>query len=151
MKKIVVSVFLCCLVFLSLKANQKNVFNSFDEFNGICEFYCSTEQNTNNFILSNISCGNGCFVRCNLKSAKYVYGKLTNVEGFKIEFDEKIDLSKFEIKILKEEKIDDMQISYGFSNHFSKSIFIDGKKANVQIVEKENSTVLASPIIFSSY
>lgn len=55
------------------------------------------------------------------------------------------------IRIIKKETIEDLEISYGCTPYYSKKILLDGKAANVQIVEKEGYVIVGMPIIYSGF
>ena len=151
MKKIVVAIFNASLVLISTSFHKKDELLPFYESSGICEFYCEGVLNNSNFISSIISCGDYFFVTTNLKCAKKVFNDLINVKSFKIIFENDFDVSKLKLMYIKTEKVQDMKISYAFSNYFKSSVCVDGKKANIQIVEKENKVIIGSPIIMGSY
>lgn len=151
MKKIVVTIFIVLLILISSSFHKKDVLEIFTSSDGICEFYCEGVLKNTSFISSIISSGEGYFVTTNLKSAKKVFNDLKNVKSFKIKFKNNFEISKLKLKYIKTEFVDDMKISYAFSNYFDNGICIDGKKSNVQIVEKQNKLVIGIPIIMGSY
>ena len=151
MKKIVVALFIASLVLISTNFHKKDELLPFSESFGICEFYCEGVLNNSNFISSVISCGENFFVTTNLKCAKKVYNDLLNVKSFKVVIEDDFDVTKLKLQYIKTENVEDMKISYAFSNYFKSSVCVDGKKANVQIVEKNNKIIIGSPIIMGSY
>lgn len=151
MKKIVVTVFIVLLILISSDFHKKDALNIFSSSDGVCEFYCEKVLKRSNFISSIISSGDGYFVTTNLKCAKKVFEDLKNVKSFKIIFKNNFEISKLKLKYIKTELVEDMKISYAFSNYFDNSICIDGKKSNIQIVEKESQVIIGVPIIMGSY
>lgn len=151
MKKIIAFLFIFSFIFMAFIDNKSEI-QILQGYSGECEFYCQNIKKYSNFITNVTQSGQYLFVSSNLSSAKKVYNDLENVKGFKITFNDKdIDLSNLNIKFLESEIVENMQIKYGFSNYFKRSIFMKGKKINVQIAVREDSLILGTPLILSSY
>ena len=58
---------------------------------------------------------------------------------------------RLNLKLIRRECIDDISILYGYTPYYSKTILIDGKSSNVQIVEKEGYVIVGLPIIYSGF
>ena len=151
MKKIVVAIFIAILIAISTNFHKKDELSIFVSNEGICEFYCEKVLKNSSFISSILSSGDGFFVSTNLKSSKKVYDDLLNVKSFKIILNKDFEISKLKMQYIKTEMVEDMKISYGFSNFFNNCVCIDGKKANIQIVERQDKIIIGVPIIMGSY
>lgn len=67
-----------------------------------------------------------------------------------IEFDVSKICTLLKAKIVKTEQVENMNITYAYSPFISKHLFIDGKKTNLQIVERSNDIILGWPLILGS-
>lgn len=154
MKNIVVFVLIFCLLFFcsAFEKNNNFLLQMYEE--GQAEFFVlSFQENLPEFAKSQKS-GNGYFITCDLKLAKYLLKDLKNVAGVTIKTNGEIDknlLNKLQIKILKTEEIYGRKIVYGFSNFFDQFVFMQNKKVNLQIVENNGKLIIGNPIIFGSY
>lgn len=79
---------------------------------------------------------------------------LQNAEGVILNFEsgDAYDIAtRLDVKIVKEEIVDEMKIIYGYTNLYSDFIYIDGKQSNVQIVQNQGGVTAGFPIILSGY
>jgi len=78
---------------------------------------------------------------------------LQRAEGIIIVFDKNVEEVKkiLNFQQIKCEKIENMDIFYGYSNLYSKFIYLEGKQANVQIVAKGEQTIAGFPLILSGF
>ncbi len=101
-----------------------------------------------------------CFVK--EKDGKLVYelqdmqniSDVQNAEGLILTFDGcNLDnvRAKLDVRVIKEEIVEGINIIYGYTAYYTDFIYIDGKQANVQIVENEDSIIAGFPIILSGY
>lgn len=80
-------------------------------------------------------------------------GDLSNNEGVIITIDGEIDkaIESFDIKIIKTEEIEGLNVLYGYTNMYNDFIYIDGKQSNVQLVQNQNEIIVGFPIILSGF
>lgn len=78
---------------------------------------------------------------------------LQRADGIIVIFDKSVDEVKkiLNFQPIKCEKIENMDIFYGYSSLYSKFIYLDGKQSNVQIVAKGDQTIAGFPLIFSGF
>lgn len=55
------------------------------------------------------------------------------------------------LSLASEQKIDGMKIIYGYTSSYKDSQFIDGKKINVMLVEKDDCVLVGFPIIMTGF
>ncbi len=60
-------------------------------------------------------------------------------------------LSKIRFQELYSENLEGIEITYGFSPCYPTSIFLDGKKVNVQVAKKDGRVVVGFPMILTGY
>lgn len=100
-----------------------------------------------------IESGGLSYVSCDITNYSHLKNKLKNIRGMTIKFDNmSYDsfIKNFNVKIIKEEVVDDLQVVYGYSNNWSSHIFIDNKMSNVQIVKAEK-LVVGVPAIYDCF
>ncbi len=78
----------------------------------------------------------------------------TKTEGVMLKFskDKKQEIMEnFNVKVIKKEQIDGLNIIYGYTDFYSNFIYIKGKQSNVQIAESDDCVIVGFPIIYSGY
>ena len=60
-------------------------------------------------------------------------------------------IKDFDIKIIKAENIDGLNVLYGYTNIYSDFIYVYGKQSNVQLVESQNKIIVGFPLILSGF
>lgn len=102
-----------------------------------------------------VECGNKIFNYGTLSQAKNNLSALKQKsDSFQfcleeIELDSLFKLLKFQE--IKTSEIDDIMIIYGYTPYGEKSIYLDGKKVNVQIAVRENKLIVGFPMILTGY
>jgi len=82
-----------------------------------------------------------------LNELKDLEGVIMTFEGKEIE-----EVSgSLNVKLIKEERVDDMEIIYGYTDMYNDSIILDGKKANVQMLKSQDKVIVGLPIILSGF
>lgn len=80
--------------------------------------------------------------------------ELANLDGIIMTF-ENLELEtvakNLNLKKVKQELVDDMEIIYGYSDLYDDFIYIDGKQTNVQMLKKQNEVIVGFPIILSGF
>ncbi len=152
MKIIAVFIFLIILFsFFRIEQNEEllNVSND-----GICEFFVGGEVSNFPDYISVSKFNGGAFISCKINFGKLLLSQLENVKGVTIrlkKYSYEELLSKFKVRILKEEIIDEKKIIYGFSDFLNEGVFLDHKKVNIQIVVNGDSLIAGTPLILGSY
>ncbi len=80
--------------------------------------------------------------------------ELNEIEGVILTFeDEELDeiAHRLNLKMVREEVIDDMKLIYGYTDLYDDFIYLDGKQTNVQILKRQNEVVAGFPIILSGF
>lgn len=101
--------------------------------------------------------GTGAFnvYTCNLSGAANVIDGVDGVLGAAVFYDAKLTLSdvleEYGAKAVSIEKGEDCTLIYAYSEGCGRGVVTDGKKINLQIVLKENATVVGSPLVMGSY
>lgn len=118
---------------------QKVCFVSGEEFGD--EFEC-------------VKCGEKVFNFCSYDEAKAKTNLAKKADAVQFYADEKelgAMLKQIKFQQLFTEKVEQIEIFYGFSPCFSSSIMLDGKKVNVQIAKKDGKVILGFPMIMTGF
>ena len=119
--------------------------------------YCLNICNdlTNCEIINN---GNGYIIKTDINNAKLVKSKVSNILGESVRFKSTINKANdiidfYNLKIIKEEKIEDILCIYGYceNNDFNNSILIDNNKVNLQVAFSNGYMTIGTPIILGDY
>lgn len=152
MKKIVVFLMILACVCSTLNFKKSSLF----DLEGVERVCFISEKNYQNEEISTVECGNKFFNYCSFSTAK------RNIENWKNDLDgiqfyykdtnlEQI-LKNLKFQQISEQKLDNLQIFYGFTPYYSDCIVLEGKKINVQIVVSEEGTILAGfPVVLTGY
>ena len=95
-------------------------------------------------------------VTCEKKDMEKVKAKIGKTLGYTVRFSgdrSAVDslLSEYGVVIRERQKIDGVEIIYGYSNRLSGGVELNGKKVNVQINYKSNAIAMGTPLIMGSY
>ena len=100
-----------------------------------------------------VECGNDVIVFSNIEDAREIYYdlepkctvlSLQNTSLYQIK-----DLLKINYSFNQD--LEGLTITYGYTPSFDKFQYVDGKKINVQIVEKSDEMLIGFPIIMTGY
>lgn len=157
MKKIIVGLLilscLCsCFCFSNLEKTIYSIFGNFDVVR-VC-VVDDKEWEDDDDSISSVVCGDKIFH----------YGTFDEIKNRDLNFDD-VDSIQFYIvgatlseieeklggEIVFSEKIDEKNVTYLFVSCWKKSVAVENKKVNCQIVERENDIVVAFPMILTSY
>ena len=88
-----------------------------------------------------------------LKSEENSFNYINNSDGMLMVFDLGKDdvLNNLSAKIVMEENIEGLYITYAYSTLYNDFIYVNGKQVNVQLVQKNGKTVAGMPLILSGF
>lgn len=90
-----------------------------------------------------------------LSAAGIIVSDVDNILGAAVYYDDELSLDDvleaYDAVSLIIQSGEDCVIVYGYSDGCGKTVSVDGKKVNVQIVLKKGRTVVGSPLIMGSY
>ena len=151
MKKVLVFVFLlCCLGATFVFKNGKNPIFSLP-----AEEVCFVDEEDCSDLLEaeTVRCGDLIFHFCSLEKAKENFDKIKfeAVQFYfsSIQVDEVLRLLKADV--ISEENVDGLKIVNAYTPYFSKSVFVENKKVNLQIASRENKIVAGFPMLLTGY
>lgn len=154
MKKILSFVFIFVLLGFAFKKAPKtpNMFSFFASDN--VEFYClaSTNQDVPSYV-GTLNNGSFLIVKTTANLSNLVYKKLNNIRGVAISTSKTSSqiLKHFNVLVSHTENVGNQTHIFGFSASLTNFVFLKGKKINVHIVEDNNKTIFATPVIYTSY
>lgn len=95
-------------------------------------------------------------VTCEKKDMEKVKSRIGKTLGYTVRFsgdsgDVKELLDDYNVVIRETQKINGVEIIYGYSNRLSGGVEINGKKVNVQINFENNKIAMGTPLIMGSY
>ena len=144
--------FLLILSALASTFVLKNEAGDIFSFDG-CEQVCFVSER--DFGFESQRSGDKIFNFCSYEKAKEIYDdvkdELDGIQFYFKTFDKEKFYKKFRVYELSKSQIDDMDIVYGYTPFFEKAMIIEGKKANFQLVQNEEWTILGFPIILTGY
>ena len=152
MKKLFVFLFLiCCLGATFAFKNEKTPIFAFNEIDEVCFV---DDKNYENLDLEAVNCGDLVFNFCSLSVARENFSKIDDAKAVQIYLSdislEEI-LKKLDAKIVSEENVQNIQIINAYTPHFSKSVFVEHKKVNLQIAFKDGQIVAGFPMILTGF
>ena len=135
--KAIIFFIVCSVVILPLYQVQRG--DVFD-IDGVEEVYFVKIQN-----------GKQCYEKQENKT--FSIEDLSNNEGVILTVNKGLDcvIKDFDIKIIKAENIDGLNVLYGYTNIYSDFIYVYGKQSNVQLVESQNKIIVGFPLILSGF
>lgn len=100
-----------------------------------------------------VECGETFFNYCTYSQAlEKINGN--SVKGFQLYFNNKSPEWLFEVlsvEVIKKEEIEDIVIYTGFTPYWQTYVFVEEKKANIQIAVKNGNIVTGFPAILTGY
>ena len=97
-------------------------------------------------------------IKTDINNAKLVKSKVSNILGESVRFKSTINKANdiidfYNLKIIKEEKIEDILCIYGYceNNDFNNSILIDNNNVNLQVAFSNGYMTIGTPIILGDY
>lgn len=146
---IILAIVIVSLLFSSM--NNNLLFDLFEQnTSGEVVFYCSELEDVD---LKNEQNGEAFIYRTTGEKAGDVFKKLHSCYGVEMTLSNPDSLNYFfnKITIVKIEKIENIAITYAFSENIMFNGFVNNQKCNIQIAESEHSIKIGFPIIFSSF
>lgn len=154
MKKLI-AILLVVLSLLFVKS-PFSLSNVSANYHGTYTFY--SMQNLDDERVDVTKSGGGYLICCSNKVASEIYSKLNlnMLQGESFSFlgemgDVNKILSKLNVSKLKEEKVGDIYIVYGYSPNIKKSIDVDDQKINIQIALSDKKITVGTPLILGGY
>lgn len=155
MKHIFSFLLVICLLAISFvfSNNEAEMLSYFKT--GQCEFVVSKNVDTS-FLPKDakvVVSGDNVIITFHASLARYIYHKVGEPKGIVFKFEGDFDSlnHNLNLKYFKDKKIKNENHYYAFSNKFERFVFVNGKKINMHIVEKDNMLVVGFPIILTSY
>lgn len=133
------------LAYLTISQNATYVLNCYDQ-----------NQHLNN--VERVFNGNITIIKTNKENAKQVFKNSNKIisESWEIEtstpqnvVDELI--KNLKIEVISYEKLDGILVINGYTKMIKNYVVNNGEKQNIQIAQRENFVVLATPLILHSY
>lgn len=155
MKKIILFlVFLAILLIGSFNNNKLIQLCSVFDYADL-SFFCEDYNNISEpNLFTPIKNGNGFLLQTTANNVTQMLNVMHNYSGFMLTFignKESINFLLNEAKIIKVENYENIEIIHAYVCGLLHSIFIDGKKSNLQIAINKNIITIGSPIILGSY
>ena len=142
-----------CLTF-SLK-KQTNPLFSFDGVDKVCLISSLNFQEKNIEDMQTVVCGDVYFNYCSLSVAKNNLDVLNkNIKGIQFYLsDVGIEdiIARVNGQIVETSQVGDLKIYYAYSPYYDDCVFVNDKKINMQIAEKEEKIVVGFPLILTGY
>lgn len=112
--------------------------------------------NSSLYDTSNIQNGNQYYYEFDKKSGEKALQNLQydEIEGIVYYFEKDYDIKQIKNKLdfcFEGEKVDDIEIVYGYDKNYPDFRYINGKKVNVQIAENSTNIVVGYPLILCGY
>lgn len=150
MKKLIVFLFIIALVVggFSFEGLSKGIFVA-EGIEQVC--FVSGKQYED---FESVQCGEKFFNYCSYEKAKEKAFLVKNCDAVQFYTNEeslKAVLDKINYQQLYSEVVEGIEIGYGYSPCYASSVFIDGKKVNVQIARKDGKVVIGFPMILTGY
>jgi hypothetical protein len=118
-------------------------------------YYCFTkvEDLQNAQVLDN---GVGSIVICSIENCQSVKRQIENISGESVSFYADYDyfensINLLDAKIVFYEQIDNMRLVYAFSSKIGGYVRVNNQKVNLQLVYKNGTVTIGTPIILGSY
>ncbi len=150
MKKLLLF-FIVIIIGLSINFFKSDDIFSIPNINSVCfvaDYSAVKDKN-----LDFVECGNDAIVFSNIEDAREIYydlePKCTVLSLQNTSLDQIKDLLKINYSFNQD--LEGLTITYGYTPSFDKFQYVDGKKINVQIVEKSDEMLIGFPIIMTGY
>ena len=105
-----------------------------------------------------INNGNGYIIKTDINNVKHIKSNVSKILGESVCFKSSINkiekiISLYNIKIIKEERLNNIICLYGYSENadLTHSILIDSEKVNIQITFNCDYLTIGTPIILGDY
>lgn len=150
MKKLAIFIICAILIVAAKVIPDKNIFEM-DEIRNVTfviDAVAAAEDE-----LSFVQSGTDAIVEINCDAAQEKYEKY-HPKSVILEFDahKKDYVAEFlAMQQAQTQNIQDMTIVYGYTSKFDKCQYVDGKKVNVMIVEKQGALLVGFPIIMTGF
>ena len=100
-----------------------------------------------------IESGNKSYITADLKYFNHLLNNVDNIHGFTLKLTNTTFqqfIKNYNVKIIKQETVQNKQVVYGYTTKFANHIFVDNKMCNVQIV-CDNTLTVGVPAILDSF
>ncbi len=150
MKKLIVFLIIC--IFLPLTAFTKNELLPLFIYDKVKQV-CVTVDNSGESYENEIEMGNKKFVYLTkeegkeLVKKKKIFGIQFYLED--VSFEDILDI--MQAKVVKTQNIEEIDVIYAYTPLYQDSIYIDGKKVNLQIALKDHEIIAGLPLILTGY
>ncbi|MGN1201299.1 MAG: YwmB family TATA-box binding protein [Candidatus Caccovivens sp.] len=104
--------------------------------------------------MESVECGDVYFNFCTYSQAKEKLQSDENIDGLQLYFNNlTFDdiVKKLHIQIVKTESVENITVYCGYTPYWKNCIYLEDKKANIQIAIKEGSVVIGFPAILTGY
>lgn len=152
MKKMIAFILiLCCLVSVFQFSNNQTLFGKFQNAASVCLI----AEESFDFAQRHESSGDKIFNYCSLTQAKENFEHISEkLEGVQLYFEDMSALEilqKLQIAQYSQMEMDGMVVYLAYTTLYDDFVLVDGKKINVQIVEKDGQVVCGFPAIITGY
>ena len=150
MKKLVVYLLiLVCFGGLFSVKTENNPLFSLEKVESVC--FVSSEKSDGCDV---VCCGDMFFNYCSVEQAKEKIDEIKNADGVQfyladVDLREVFEILKFEE--VSKMQVDDLMVYCGFSVYGNKSVLVEGKRVNVQVVAIDNKVIAGFPMILTGY
>ncbi len=115
----------------------------------VYDYYCLDGENS-------IYIGSGYIISADLKDAKIVFGAHPNCVGQSVTYNSEhndYDKQKAHLQLVEvfSEKVDDIEVVYGYTKLLDKYISLDNQKVNIQYAYRDGVVTIGYPLIAGSY
>jgi len=150
MKRIVVFFVIGLLALGILVGTGANKYN-FEGLEKVCFVTDLTHSENENAVIS----GNDVYITVGVSEAKETMGKLDNIKGYVLYFNNDCDKDKL-LNIFLDYSSDEYlvgntRIINGYSSKYSDFRLVDGKKYNVQVAFSEENVLVGFPMILTGF
>ena len=153
MKTLIVFIIIgLCFGFTDFFKVERNPLFELSNVERVCFVSAESYQNKS---VEVVPCGDKFFNFCSLSVAKDNLDSFKkNIDGLQFYLNEStLEELVLQLNCQKVETsaIDGMTIYYGYTPYYQDSVYLDGKKVNIQIVLKEGKVVVGFPMILTGY
>ena len=151
MKKLIVFMLLlgCLSATLLVKFESNPLFN-IDGVEKVC--FVSTRQYDE---LESVNCGDLVFNYCTLETAKQNLKRYSDgAKAVQFYFNSMTSedlLKQLKATVISVDEVEGMLVTLAYTPYYQECIFVDGKKVNVQIAEKDGKVVSGFPAILTGF
>ena len=146
--------FVLVVVCLSSVFQFKGGISVFDKFEN-AQKVCFVSMEEYEFAFEKQKCGDLCFNFCEFRDAKENFQNVCNdiegVEFYLSNVSAKDVLQKLQITQYSKSEVQNMMVYYAYTPLYDDYVWVEGKKVNLQIVEKEGLVVCGFPAVITGY